>query len=102
MNYKSALSIGHVHRFLTQPLQSGEDGIALQSRLRKNLRTVPQDALSYVCVDLDRLPSGKLEKAQLINRLVEWVRHCDSLNTRNLTTMPANAKTLASNGTDSY
>ena len=53
--------------------------MALQGRLRKNLGTVSQDALTYVCIDLDRLPPGRLEKAQLIDQLVEWVCSSDYL-----------------------
>ena len=57
--------------------------MALQGRLRKNLGTVSQDALTYICIDLDRLPPGRVEKARLIEQLVEWVCALSSDNLQN-------------------
>ena len=98
MNHHSALGIGQIHRFLTQPLNSGEDALGLQARLRKNLQPMTQDALTYVCVDLDLLPPAKPQKAQLIDQLVDWVRLCDNLEPTILTNL-AHETAIGSFGT---
>ncbi|KAJ3791341.1 hypothetical protein GGU11DRAFT_694491, partial [Lentinula aff. detonsa] len=71
MTYQSAIRVGHVHRFLRQPLGD-------QEKLEKNLETATLDALKYVCLDINRIPikpaSGSTTKAMLMEQLVHWVR----------------------------
>ena len=75
MNYRSALSVRHIHRYLTQPLLDGEDTVLLLKRLERQLEALPLDTLTYVCLDLapDQLPR-KPNKAQLKKILIDWVR----------------------------
>jgi hypothetical protein len=71
MNYNSARYIGNIHRALCAPLNDGlEKGL---KRLSGQLAVVNIDALKYVCIDLNRLPLGKLGKAVLIRALIDWV-----------------------------
>ncbi|KAJ3816845.1 hypothetical protein F5880DRAFT_1493831, partial [Lentinula raphanica] len=69
MNYQSAIRIGHVHRFLRQPLDH-------KDKLEKSLETATVDALRYVCLDINRIPlrpvSGNTTKAMLIEQLIHW------------------------------
>ncbi|KAJ3782494.1 hypothetical protein GGU10DRAFT_275427 [Lentinula aff. detonsa] len=69
MTYQSAIRVGHVHRFLRQPLGD-------QEKLEKNLETATLDALKYVCLDINRIPikpaSGSTTKAMLMEQLVHW------------------------------
>ncbi|KAJ3754199.1 hypothetical protein EV360DRAFT_52061 [Lentinula raphanica] len=71
MTYQSAIRVGHVHRFLRQPLGD-------QEQLEKSLETSTLDALKYVCLDINRIPlkpaTGSTTKAMLIEQLVHWVR----------------------------
>ncbi|KAJ3816235.1 hypothetical protein F5880DRAFT_1619585 [Lentinula raphanica] len=70
-NYDSSVRVGHIHRYLCQPLRD-------QDKLEKSLETATMDALMYVCLDLNRVPrtpaSGKMTKELLIRALVHWVR----------------------------
>ncbi|KAJ3966209.1 hypothetical protein EV361DRAFT_809422 [Lentinula raphanica] len=69
MTYQSAIRVGHVHRFLRQPLGD-------QEKLEKSLETATLDALKYVCLDINRIPikpaSGSTTKAMLIEQLLHW------------------------------
>ncbi|KAJ3900216.1 hypothetical protein F5879DRAFT_809587 [Lentinula edodes] len=66
LNLHSALSIGHIHRFLTQPVDESN------VKLRTNLHRMSFISLAFVCIDLNCLPVGKFGKAELIQELVEW------------------------------
>ncbi|KAJ3906770.1 hypothetical protein F5879DRAFT_987125 [Lentinula edodes] len=68
-NWHSAHSVGHIHRFLTQPLV---DDVVGDKQLKVNLNRQTLIALSFVCIDLDILPEGKFGKAELVNQLVKW------------------------------
>ncbi|KAJ3738068.1 hypothetical protein F5878DRAFT_592170 [Lentinula raphanica] len=68
LNLHSSLSIGHIHRFLTQPTDEAN------AKLRTNLHRMPFISLVFVCVDIDRLPVGRYGKAELVQALIEWVR----------------------------
>ena len=75
MSYATAISIGHIHRYLKQPLLKNENGDITYDRLQQNLLETPRDALVYVCADLDQLPSQfrRPKKAALVEKLVQWV-----------------------------
>ena len=80
MGISSAYDVGYIHRILQQPLpESGET-----ESLRENLEKATYDALSYVCIDVNRLPPcrSKAKKAQLAIQLVLWVSVSPSLYTR--------------------
>lgn len=70
INYDSAVRIGHVHRYLCQPLHNEE-------QLEKSLGTASLSALKFVCLDLNRMPpdpsKGKLTKDMLVEALISWV-----------------------------
>ncbi|KAJ3835957.1 hypothetical protein EV361DRAFT_813132 [Lentinula raphanica] len=80
MNYQSAIRVGHVHRFLCQPLDD-------QDKLEKSLETATVDALKYVCLDINRIPlrpvSGNTTKAMLIEQLIHWVRFPNHITVTN-------------------
>ncbi|KAJ3817514.1 hypothetical protein F5880DRAFT_1492798, partial [Lentinula raphanica] len=67
--YDSSVRVGHIHRYLCQPLYD-------RDKLEKSLETATMDALMYVCLDLNRVPrtplSGKMTKELLIRQLVHW------------------------------
>ncbi|KIK50658.1 hypothetical protein GYMLUDRAFT_113325, partial [Collybiopsis luxurians FD-317 M1] len=65
LSYDSAVRIGHIHCYLCQPLQDEEV-------LIKNLERASRDALTFVCLDLNQLPSGKITKDVLIAQLSSW------------------------------
>ncbi|KAJ3871590.1 hypothetical protein F5051DRAFT_340711, partial [Lentinula edodes] len=67
LNSHNAHDIGHMHRYLTQPLLDG----ATQN-LRATLNRMTVIALVFVCADLGRLPAGKFVKAQLVEELIQW------------------------------
>jgi hypothetical protein len=72
ISYNSATDISHIHRYLCQPLTKKND----ENRLRENLEQT-NDALEYVCLDINQVPqtSGKKPlKSNYINQLVLWVR----------------------------
>jgi hypothetical protein len=68
MNSSAAYDIGHIHRYLTQPLIKSST-----KTLETNLSRMNLMALAFVCTDLECLPSGKFGKAKLIKQLVQWV-----------------------------
>ncbi|THU96423.1 hypothetical protein K435DRAFT_797315 [Dendrothele bispora CBS 962.96] len=74
MNHHSAHGIGDVHRKLQQPLETPLEK-ALDS-LTDSLRSETWNSLAYVCVDLNRLPSGVsvIKKDHLTQQLVQWRR----------------------------
>ncbi|KAF8827857.1 hypothetical protein HHX47_DHR4000563 [Lentinula edodes] len=67
-NWHSSHSVGHIHRFLIQPI----DELVGDKQLKVNLNRQTLIALSFVCIDLDILPEGKFGKTELINQLVKW------------------------------
>ncbi|KAJ3850935.1 hypothetical protein EV368DRAFT_44220 [Lentinula lateritia] len=67
-NWHSSHSVGHIHRFLIQPI----DELVGDKQLKVNLNRQTLIALSFVCIDLDILPKGKFGKTELINQLVKW------------------------------
>ncbi|KAJ4489571.1 hypothetical protein C8J55DRAFT_421994 [Lentinula edodes] len=67
-NWHSSHSVGHIHRFLTQPI----DELVGDKQLKVNLNRQTLIALSFVCIDLEILPEGKFGKTELINQLVKW------------------------------
>lgn len=74
MNFNSARHIGDLHRALCAPLNNAsEKGKALKL-LETQLAKYNIDALKYVCIDLNRLPLGKLGKPVLVQALIDWVR----------------------------
>ncbi|KAJ3980405.1 hypothetical protein F5890DRAFT_1419703 [Lentinula detonsa] len=66
MGYESVVRVGHIHRFLHQPLDNEE-------QLEKNLERASRQALTYVCLDLNRMPGdGATDKDALIAQLIRW------------------------------
>ncbi|KAJ3847686.1 hypothetical protein EV368DRAFT_50719 [Lentinula lateritia] len=68
MNYSSASGVGSIHRLLQQPLSRGEQ----EDELRKVLRKLPGNSLAYVCTDIERLPTGKFAKDDMVKQLMDW------------------------------
>ncbi|KAH7878355.1 uncharacterized protein C8R40DRAFT_1167781 [Lentinula edodes] len=68
MNYSSASGVGNIHRLLQQPLSRGEQ----EDELRKVLRKLPGNSLAYVCTDIERLPTGKFAKDDMVKQLMDW------------------------------
>jgi len=70
MTYNSSVHVGQVHRFLCKPLDDEE-------QLAKDLERASVDALTFVCLDLNRMPpmpsSDKITKDLLIPQLIIWV-----------------------------
>lgn len=64
--------IGHIHRFLTQPVINASGKPV--GKLGNSLARASLSALAFVCVDLGRLPTGKFINADLIKELISWVR----------------------------
>ncbi|THU77441.1 hypothetical protein K435DRAFT_877831 [Dendrothele bispora CBS 962.96] len=70
MNYLSAENVGTIHRKLREPLEDTEESVL---KLRKKLQELSSDALSYVCIDLKRIPNfAPFTPRDLVNRLVAW------------------------------
>ncbi|THH19101.1 hypothetical protein EUX98_g8839 [Antrodiella citrinella] len=68
MNYKATLGIGLTQRYLCELLQDDDRKATLAKKLTKQ----PLVALRFVCVDVNRLPSGTVDKAALVSQLVRW------------------------------
>ncbi|KAJ3735332.1 hypothetical protein DFJ43DRAFT_992033 [Lentinula guzmanii] len=75
MNFNSARHIGDLHRALCAPLNNDLEKRKALELLHIQLSKYNIDALKYVCVDLNRLPLGKLGKPVLIQALIDWVRY---------------------------
>ncbi|KAE9389260.1 hypothetical protein BT96DRAFT_946989 [Gymnopus androsaceus JB14] len=70
LNIHSTRDIGLIHRVLTQPVMN-VNGKPV-GKLGSSLSPASLTALAFVCVDLGRLPTGKLRKADLIKELISW------------------------------
>lgn len=66
--HSTAISIGHIHCMLKQPIKQDEVW-----KLEMNLNEKQLDALRYVCTDTNRTPVGNLTKSGLVAQLVHWV-----------------------------
>ncbi|EEB86931.1 hypothetical protein MPER_15944, partial [Moniliophthora perniciosa FA553] len=69
MTYSTALGIGHIHRALCEPIEDNSDG---RAKLIKKLNSRTLDALKFVCIDINHLPSESVRKHDLIQALVAW------------------------------
>lgn len=77
MNYNGAAGVGHIHRYLCEPMHSDDiphENGALTGKLMRQ----PLTSVKYVCVDINRLPrvgaATKVTKAALVRQLLQWVR----------------------------
>ncbi|THU83949.1 hypothetical protein K435DRAFT_688521 [Dendrothele bispora CBS 962.96] len=74
MNYHSAFSVGRIHRKLTQAAETEAQRQSLSTFLKEQ----SQDALVFVCIDVNRLPAvRRYNKVHLVEQLMSW-RHSQS------------------------
>ncbi|KAE9389263.1 hypothetical protein BT96DRAFT_835150 [Gymnopus androsaceus JB14] len=70
MNFNSAIAVGDIHRYLCRPVKG--DNAAVRTKLLGDLLECTEDALKFVCIDLNRLPFGNFTKRDLAQALIVW------------------------------
>ncbi|KAF9021597.1 hypothetical protein BDP27DRAFT_1195416, partial [Rhodocollybia butyracea] len=71
MNFNSAAQVGDIHRILCRPMK-GNIAAARTKLLGDLLRVCTTNALKFVCIDLNRLPSGVVTRYDLAQVLIGW------------------------------